>query len=106
MSETTQRPVAFDDDEPSLNLVRRRILAITWVVTTIHALFGAIGAAYALGPDRRSDQIILLVMSVPIALLVYGVARLLLDKPLLSWRALPWLLLTLVPCVLGFVWVL
>lgn len=95
-----------DSSEESLNIVRRRILAITWVVTAIHGLFGAIGAAYALGPDRRGDQIILLVVSVPLALIIYGVTVVVLDKPVIGWKTTPWLLLLLGICVAGFVWVL
>ncbi|WP_286929507.1 MULTISPECIES: hypothetical protein [Aeromicrobium] len=95
-----------DASEESLNIVRRRIMAITWVVTSIHGLFGAIGAAYALGADRRSDQIILLVVSVPLALIIYGVTVVILDKPPISWRTTPWLVLLLSFCVAGFVWVL
>jgi len=94
-----------DSSEESLNLVRRRILAITWVATSIHGLFGAIGGAYALGPERRGDQIILMVVSVPMAFLIYGVTRVILAKPLLTWRSLPWLLLALAPCVAGYFWI-
>ena len=95
-----------DSSEESLNLVRRRILAITWVVTAIHGLLGAIGAAYALGPDRRGDQIILLAVSVPLALIIYGVTVVILDKPFFGRWTTPWLLVLLAICVAGFVWVL
>lgn len=97
---------AADHSEQSLDLVRRRILAITWVATSVHGLFGAIGAAWALGPDRRADQIILLIVSVPIALIIYVVTVLLLDKPLVALRTTPWLLVLLAACLFGFVWVL
>ncbi|MFS0886005.1 hypothetical protein [Aeromicrobium sp. 179-A 4D2 NHS] len=95
-----------DASEESLNIVRRRILAITWVVTAIHGLFGAIGAAYALGPDRRGDQIILLTVSVPLAIIIYGVTVVILDKPVLGRWTTPWLVLLLAICAAGFVWVL
>lgn len=95
-----------DSSEESLNLVRRRILAITWVVTAIHGLFGAIGAAYALGSDRRGDQIILLVVSVPLAVIIYGVTVVILEKPVIGKWTTPWLVLLLAICVAGFVWVL
>ncbi|GAA3532236.1 hypothetical protein AFL01nite_19940 [Aeromicrobium flavum] len=95
-----------DSSEESLNLVRRRILAITWVVTSIHGLFGAIGAAYALGPDRRGDQIILLTVSVPLAFIIFGVTRVILDKPVFSWPSLPFLLILLIPTVAACFWLL
>lgn len=95
-----------DTSEESLNLVRRRILAITWVVIAVHGLFGAIGAAYALGSDRRGDQIILLIVSLPIAVIIHVVTMLLLDKPIASARTLPWLGFLLAICIAGFVWVL
>ncbi len=95
-----------DSSEESLNLVRRRILAITWVVTSIHGLLGAIGAAEAIGPARRGDQIILLIVSVPLAIIIWAVTIVILDKPPLSVRTLPWLGLLLAICVAGFVWVL
>ena len=95
-----------DASEESLNIVRRRILAITWVVTAIHGLFGAIGAAYALGPARRGDQIILLTVSVPLAIIIYGVTVVILDKPVLGRWTTPWLVLLLAICAAGFVWVL
>jgi hypothetical protein len=95
-----------DSSEESLDIVRRRIMAITWVVTAIHGLFGTIGGAYALGSDRRSDQIILLTVSVPLAFIIFGVTRVILDKPVFTWRSLPWLLLLLVPTVGAFFWLL
>lgn len=95
-----------DSSEESLNVVRRRILAITWVVTAIHGLLGAIGAAYALGADRRGDQIILLVVSVPLAIIIYGVTVVILDKPVFGRWTTPWLLALLAICAAGFVWVL
>ncbi|MFO6451363.1 MULTISPECIES: hypothetical protein [unclassified Aeromicrobium] len=95
-----------DASEESLNIVRRRIMAITWVVTSIHGLFGAIGAAQAIGADRRSDQIILLGVSVPLAIIIYAVTVVILQKPFLGWRTTPWLVLLLGICAAGFVWVL
>ncbi|MCD9153603.1 hypothetical protein [Aeromicrobium duanguangcaii] len=91
-----------DSSEESLNLVRRRILAITWVVTAIHGLFGTLGGAWALGSDRRGDQIILLVVSVPLAFIIFGVTRVILDKKVFTWRSLPFLLVLLVPTVAAF----
>lgn len=95
-----------DSSEESLNLVRRRILAITWVVTSIHGLLGAIGGAHALGADRRGDQIILLVMSIPLAIIIYAVTIIALNKPPFSWKTTPWLGLLLAICAAGFFWVL
>lgn len=95
-----------DSSEESLNLVRRRILAITWVVTSIHGLLGAIGGAKALGPGREADQALLLFMSVPIAVIIFVVTRVILDrKPILTWGSAPWLLLLLVPTVAGYLWI-
>lgn len=95
-----------DASEESLNLVRRRITAVTWFVTTIHALLGIIGGAYALGPDRRADQILLIVVSVPVALIVYGVTRVIMGWPVLSWRSAPWLVLMMLPTLYGVIWIL
>ncbi len=94
-----------DTTEESLDLVRRRITAVLWIVTTIHGLFGAIGAAYAIGPDRRGDQVILLLVSVPLAIIIYAVTMLLLRRPPLAATSLPWLVLLLVPTVAGAFWI-
>lgn len=95
-----------DSSEESLNVVRRRIMAITWVVTSIHGLFGTIGGAYALGPDRRSDQIILLTVSVPLAFIIFAVTRVILDRKVFTLWSLPWLVLLLAPCVAAAFWLL
>lgn len=95
-----------DATEESLDLVRRRITAVLWVVTTIHGLFGAIGAAYAIGPERRGDQIILLLVSVPLAIIIHVVTMLLLKRAPFAPTSLPWLVLLLLPCVAGFFWIL
>lgn len=95
-----------DAAEESLDLVRRRITAVLWVVTTIHGLLGAIGAAYAIGPERRGDQIILLLVSIPLAIIIHVVTMLLLRRPPFAPTSLPWLVLLLLPCVGGFLWIL
>ena len=95
-----------DATEESLDLVRRRITAITWFITTIHALLGIIGGAYALGPDRRPDQILLIVVSIPVALIIYGVTRVIMNWPILTWRSAPWLVLMMLPTVYGIIWIL
>lgn len=95
-----------DTEDPSLDLVRRRILAITWVGITVHALVAMVATAGWLADQgRQSDAVIMLITSVPTALAIYGVTRVILQKPLVSLTALPWIALTLAPLVVGIVWV-
>lgn len=94
-----------DSTASSLDLVRRRITAILWIVTSIHGLFGSIGAAYALGSDRRGDQIILMLVSVPLAIIIHVVTMIILGRKPLARTSLPWLVLLLLPSVAGYFWI-
>lgn len=100
MSEGAQ---AKAEEKAALERVQRRVGAIGFFAVSAHFVVGLIGYAHSIVDERRGDAILLLIMSIPFALLTYFVTRVILQRPL--WN--PWLFaLALVPTVAGFIWVL
>ena len=95
MSERTKEAVALDR-------VRRRVTAIGFLAVASHGVFGLIGVSYVLlGQDRRSDAVLLTLMSGVVALIVCAATRAILGTRPVS---LAWSLASLVPTVAAFVW--
>lgn len=87
----------------ALRRVQRRVGAIAFFAVAIHGVLGLIVVAHVVkGQGRGSDAILLLVMSAAFAIVTYVVVRVILAARLWS----PWIALSLVPTVIGFVWVL
>jgi predicted lysophospholipase L1 biosynthesis ABC-type transport system permease subunit len=95
MSGRTQEAVALDR-------VRRRVTAIGFLAVASHGVFGLIGVSYVLlNQDRRSDAVLLTLMSGIVALIVCAATRAILGiRPF----SLPWSLVSLAPTVVAFLW--
>ena len=93
-TERTREAVALDR-------VRRRVTAIGFLAVTIHGVLGLIGVSYVLlDQDRRSDAVLLTIMSGVVALVVCAATRAILGTRPLS---VPWSLVALVPTLAAFV---
>lgn len=91
----TQQAVALDR-------VRRRVTAIGFLAVASHGVFGLIGVSYVLlDQDRRSDAVLLTLMSGIVALIVCAATRAILGTRPFS---LPWSLVSLAPTVAAFLW--
>ena len=106
---TPSTPRRTGSSDPSAELaalrrVQRRVGAIAFFAVAIHGVLGLIVVAHVVkGEDRGSDAVLLLVMSGVFAVVTYVVVRIILAARL--W-APAWIALSLVPTVIGFVWVL
>lgn len=79
----------------ALDRVRRRVTAIGFFAVASHGVFGLIGVSYVLlGQDRRSDALILTLMSGLVAVIVCAATRAILGARPVSAI---WSLLSLVP---------
>ena len=88
----------------ALRRVQRRVGAIAFFSVAIHGVIGLIVVAHVVkGEGRDSDAVLLLVMSAVFAVVTYVVVRLILGARL--W-APGWIALSVVPTLIGFVWVL
>jgi hypothetical protein len=88
----------------ALRRVQRRVGAIAFFAVAIHGVLGLIVVAHVVkGEGRDADAVLLLIMSGVFAVVTYVVMRIILAARL--W-APAWILLALVPSVIGFVWVL
>ncbi|KQX73817.1 hypothetical protein [Aeromicrobium sp. Root472D3] len=88
----------------ALRRVQRRVGAIAFFAVAIHGVLGLIVVAHVVkGEGRDADAVLLLVMSAVFAVVTYVVVRLILAARL--W-APGWIALSVVPTVIGFVWVL
>jgi predicted lysophospholipase L1 biosynthesis ABC-type transport system permease subunit len=91
----TQEAVALDR-------VRRRVTAIGFFAVASHGVFGLIGVSYVLlNQDRRSDAVLLTLMSGIVALIICAATRAILGTRPFS---LPWSLASLAPTVVAFLW--
>jgi hypothetical protein len=85
----------------ALDRVRRRVTAIGFLAIAIHGVFGLIGVSYVvLGQGRRSDAVLLTIMSGVVALIVCAATRAILGARPFS---VPWSLVSLVPTAAAFV---
>lgn len=88
----------------ALRRVQRRVGAIAFFAVAIHGVLGLIVVAHVVkGEGRGSDAVLLLVMSAVFAVVTYVVVRTILGARV--W-APGWIALSVVPTVIGFVWVL
>jgi Kef-type K+ transport system membrane component KefB len=95
---------SHDEQLASLRRVQRRVGAIAFFSVAIHGVLGLIVVAHVVkGQGRGSDAVLLLVMSGVFAVVTYLVVRTILAAPL--W-APAWIALSVVPTVIGVVWVL
>ena len=86
----------------ALDRVRRRVTAIGFLAVASHGVFGLIGVSYVLlGQHRRSDAVLLTLMSGVVALIVCAATRAILGTRPLS---IPWSIASLVPTVAAFIW--
>lgn len=91
------------EEKAALERVQRRVAAIGFFAVAAHFVVGLIGYAHSIVEERRGDAILLLIMSIPFALLTYFVTRVILKRKLFN----PWTFpLALVPTAVGFYWVL
>jgi len=85
----------------ALDRVRRRVTAIGFLAVASHGVFGLIGVSYVLlGQDRRSDAMLLTLMSGVVALIVCAATRAILGTRPFS---VTWSLISLVPTVAALV---
>lgn len=86
----------------ALDRVRRRVTAIGFLAVASHGVFGLIGVSHVLlGQDRRSDALLLTLMSGVVALIVCAATRAILGvRP---FSAL-WSVASLTPTVAAYVW--
>jgi hypothetical protein len=88
----------------ALRRVQRRVGAIAFFAVAIHGVLGLIVVAHVVkGEARDSDAILLLVLSGVFAVVTYVVVRIILGARV--WSPV-WIPLSLVPTVIGFIWVL
>jgi Kef-type K+ transport system membrane component KefB len=88
----------------ALRRVQRRVGAIAFFAVAIHGVLGLIVVAHVVkGEGRDSDAVLLLAMSAVFAVVTYVVVRLILAARL--W-APGWIALSVVPTVIGVLWVL
>jgi hypothetical protein len=92
------RPV----NDPSLTNVQRWVVSVLAVTTILHLSVGLVVAAYFLAEDDRVAQIGLCAIAAAFGVCSAVVGRVIHGKPLLS----PWLLLGLVPGIIGVALVL
>jgi hypothetical protein len=86
----------------ALDRVRRRVTAIGFLAVALHGVFGLIGVSYVLlHQDRRSDAVLLTVMSGVVALIVCTATRAILGTRPFS---IPWSVVSLVPTVTAYIW--
>ena len=89
-------------DVAALDRVRRRVTAIGFFAVASHGVFGLIGVAYVLvDQDRRSDAMLLTIMSGVVALIVCAATRAILGRRPFS---LPWAAVSVVPTVAALLW--
>ncbi len=92
------------DQLAALRRVQRRVGAIAFFAVAIHGVLGLIVVAEVVHREGRgSDAVLLLVMSGVFAVVTYVVVRLILAARL--WSP-PWIVVSVIPTVIGFVWVL
>ena len=88
--------------DQALDRVRRRVTAIGFFAVASHGVFGLIGVSYVLvGQDRRSDAVLLTVMSGVVALIVCAATRAILGRRPFS---IPWSIASLAPTAAAFYW--
>lgn len=95
-------PPEVSENLNSLDTVRRRISALTFLVITLHGVVALIWLGIIYRNDgRTSDSIIMFVISAVIALISYGVTRVILGKKI--WSPL-WIALSLSPTIVAVLW--
>jgi len=88
----------------ALRRVQRRVLSIAFFAVTSHGVFGLIGVAFVLvDQDRRSDALILTVLSGVVALIVCAGTRAILGRRPFS---LPWSVASVVPTIAALVYLI
>ena len=93
---------ARERKDQALDRVRRRVTAIGFFAVASHGVFGLIGVSYVLvGQDRRSDAVLLTIMSGVVALVVCAATRAILGRRPFS---IPWSIASLAPTAAAFVW--
>jgi Kef-type K+ transport system membrane component KefB len=104
MTTRSPAPLSAAEQLAALRRVQRRVGAIAFFAVAIHGVLGLIVVAHVVkGQGRDSDAVLLLVMSAAFAIVTYGVVRIILAARL--WSPI-WIALSLVPTVIGFIWVL
>jgi Kef-type K+ transport system membrane component KefB len=97
---TSQSPT---EQLAALRRVQRRVGAIAFFAVAIHGVLGLIVVAHVVkGEGRDSDAVLLLAMSAVFAVVTYVVVRIILGAAVWS----PWIVLSVVPTVIGVLWVL
>ena len=92
------------DQLAALHTVQRRVGAIAFFAVAIHGVIGLIVVAHILiGQDRRSDAVILVMMSGVFAAVTYVGVRLILGKTLWSPA---WMALAIVPTIGAILFIL
>ena len=95
-------PPEVSENLNSLDTVRRRISALTFLVITLHGVVALIWLGIIYRNDgRTSDSIIMFVISAVIALISCGVTRVILGKKI--WSPL-WIALSLSPTIVAVLW--
>lgn len=95
-------PPEVSEDLNSLDVVRRRVLAIGFLSIVLHGVVALIWLGIIYRNDgRTSDSIIMFVMSAVVALVSYGVTRVILGKKI--WSPI-WIVVSLVPTVVAVLW--
>ncbi|EFQ82154.1 hypothetical protein HMPREF0063_12678 [Aeromicrobium marinum DSM 15272] len=89
----------------ALKRVQRRVAGIAFFSIAIHGVLGLIGGAHAIvdDPGRRTDAILLLVMSGVFAVVTLVVTRVILGRSPFTWY---WWPVAFVPTIAGSFWVL
>ncbi len=97
-------PLTHDEQLTALRRVQRRVGAIGFFAIAIHGVLGLIVVAHVVkGEGRDADAVLLLVMSGVFAVVTYLVMRVILAARLWSPA---WIALSVVPTVIGALWVL
>ena len=100
---STPRSHLSAEETAAIDKVRRRVAAIGFFMVAIHGVVGLIVVAHVVhGQDRADDARVLLVMSAVVAELMVAVMRLILARRPV---APSWVVLALVPTVVGWIWV-
>ncbi|NLC97477.1 MAG: hypothetical protein GX678_00150 [Actinomycetales bacterium] len=95
-------PPELSQDLNSLDVVRRRVLAIGFLTIVLHGVVALIwlGVIYR-NDGRTSDSVIMFVMSAVVALVSYAVTRVILGQKI--WSPI-WILVSLAPTVIAVLW--
>lgn len=103
-SPRTQPRIMTHEETVALDRVRRRIAALLFVMVALHGVIGlAVVAEVIDGQGDRGRAVALLVMSGVIGIITSVIARLILGTKRI-WSPF-WFPLSLVPAIVGYVWI-